>query len=68
MKKEKICSAILAIFTIVCTLAILGGCACMFPESLHHTYLGIVWFFGSCGVAFAFEIGFIYVVKNAKYY
>ena len=42
MKKEKICSAILAVFTIVCTLAILGGCVCMFPDSLSRTYWGIV--------------------------
>ena len=68
MKKEKICSAILAVFTIACTLAILGGCACMFPESLSRTYWGIVWFFGSVAIALSFEIGFIYVVKHAKLY
>jgi len=68
MKKEKICSAILAVFTIVCTLAILGGCACMFPESLSRTYWGIAWFFGSVAIALGFEIGFIYVVKHAKLY
>ena len=68
MKKENVCSTILATFTVVCTLAIMFGCICMFPESLSRTYWGIVWFIGSAAIALAFEIGFTYVVKNAKFY
>ena len=68
MKKENVCSTILATFTVVFTLAIMLGCICMFPESLSRTYWGIVWFFGSAAIALSFEIGFTYVVKHAKLY
>lgn len=68
MKKETICSAILIAFTIVATLAVLFLCVCTFPESLSHTYWGILWFFGSFAVAFLFEQGFIYVVRNARFF
>lgn len=68
MKKETICSAILAVFTIIITLAVLILCVYLFPESLSGTCWFFLWFLGSNAVAILFEMGFTYVCKNAKFY
>ena len=68
MKKETICSAILAVITVAMTLAVLILCVYLFPESLTRTSWGFLWFLGSSAVSVLFEQGFIYVVRNAKFY